>query len=115
MLARFADLFGPRFSRPRRIANIIAFVVVGGVLLWLYFDSDSQSDRLTVLERSDCKEARVEGGQVSAEQCAATVDYIDRTRPVESGCIQLRRSNYPCPLTDTQREQLLAIINGGNP
>ena len=113
MLARFADLFGPRFSRQRRIANIIAFVAVGAVLLWLYLDSGNQNNRITVLERSDCKEARIEGGQVSAAECSATVDFIDRTRAINSTCIQFRRVKYPCPLTAEQRKALLATMNGG--
>jgi len=109
-LSHIAELLGPRFSRQRRIANIVAFIVVAGVLLFLYLDSGNQSDRITQLERSDCKEARITGDKDAQEGCFATSDFMDRTRPVKGLCIRADRTGYPCPLAPAQTKRLQALL-----
>lgn len=103
---RITELFGPRFSRQRRVINIVVFVIVGVILAWLWAANQGHDTRITMLERSDCKESRLTGNPAAAKSCHDTLDRADRERPIHGVCIAFRRVNYPCPLTGEQARKL---------
>ena len=100
---------GTRASKARRISNAVMLVLVGAVF-WLAVSSSSQNERITTLERSDCKESRVSGGEKARAACDRTLDHVDRTRPIKSLCIAPRRVGYHCPLSESQARKLREAI-----
>lgn len=103
-------------SRPGwRLVGNVAMLGLTGAVVWLVLGNVSIGDRVTRLETTDCKAARLTNDGEAAQRCIEQLDFNDRFRSVESACIQQNRTNYPCPLTDSQRKKLESLLNGGKP